>query len=244
MLALVAAVAFLTRVPVTAPVQPADVKRAGVFFPLVGALIGAIQALAAALGASLLPPLPLSACVIAIGTAISGALHLDGLADTADGIGGGRSREDALRIMRDPAIGVFGTVAVVLVLLLKVSATSALVERGTSLAALVTAAALGRWTMVVLGHALPYARPEGGLGLSAGRFDRGQALAATAIFGVIAVAIGGGAVWPALLAGVAGASLVGAVASRRLGGFTGDVLGAANETAETAVLLAWLFLPT
>lgn len=235
-----AAVAFLTRIPVSRAIGAEDVRRAGSLFPAVGALIGSLQAIVVFAAGEILPALPLAACAVTLGVAVTGALHLDGLADVADGVGGGRTREDALRIMRDPAVGTFGVVSIVLVLVMKVTVVAALIELRTATAALIAAPTLGRWAIVALGHALPYARPQGGLGLAAGRFSRAQLAGASAIVLFIGLSSSG---WSFLLAwaSVIGVTIaMGAFAMRHLGGFTGDVLGAASEVVEAVVLLLWV----
>lgn len=111
-----------------------------------------------------MPPALSAAVLVGLGAWVTGAIHLDGLADTADGFGGGRAREDVLRIMRDPTIGSYGAVAFVALVTTKMAALAALLERNTALPFLVAAPAMSRWTIVALGTWLPYARTEGRLG--------------------------------------------------------------------------------
>jgi cobalamin synthase len=107
----------------------------------------------------------LTATVIVLtGMVVTGGLHLDGLADMADGVGGGRTRDDVLRIMRDHQIGTYGAVALIMTLLLQIIAIASLVERDEAARFLVVAPAASRWAMVLLGRRLPYARPDAGLG--------------------------------------------------------------------------------
>src|SRR6266550_1910501 len=129
--AAVAAVAFLTRLPVgrLVPLDGDDVARGAVLFPVVGAGIGAAVGGTAAGLVRVLPPLAAAGIALAVGALLTGALHLDGLADTADALGG-RSTEHALQIMRDHAIGAYGTVALVLDLLVKAVALAALADAG------------------------------------------------------------------------------------------------------------------
>src|SRR5581483_3345198 len=156
---LLAGIAFLTRVPVPArpPFDAADLGKATMLFPLVGAAVGGLQAAALHWLAPHLPALVTAAIAVLAGVLATGALHLDGLADTADGLGGGRTPEDSLRIMRDHAVGAYGVVAIALVLAIKLAAIAALAERG-AWGALVLAAALGRWSAVPLARFWPYAR--------------------------------------------------------------------------------------
>jgi adenosylcobinamide-GDP ribazoletransferase len=233
-----AAVAFLTRSPVPSGLtfDGADVGRATMLFPLVGALLGGVLALAAVALRPRLPP-PLAALlVVALGALLTGAMHLDGLADMADGFGGGRAREDVLRIMRDHTIGAYGAVALILVLAVKAAALAALIAHGDEVAPLVVGSALARWTAAPLARFLPYARDGGGLGASltdhVGPLELGGA---TALAGVVAVGLGG---WRGLLfwAGVAAATLMnGLVCRSRIGGVTGDTMGANTEVCEALV---------
>jgi cobalamin 5'-phosphate synthase/cobalamin synthase len=243
MRALLVATAFLTRVPVRVHGDERDVGHAARWFPLVGTAIGGLGALLAR-GFAEVPNLtvPLQALVlVGLGAWITGAIHLDGLADTADAFGGGRDRDDVLRIMRDPRVGSFGALALVLIVGIKVAAIAALLDRRAATRALIAASTLSRWTIVALGAWLPYARPEGGLGRAVagthGADDRGRLLWATAgTAAVVAIAAG----WNALVFGAVTAAItvaVGRTARRRIGGVTGDVFGAAVELTETAVLI-------
>jgi adenosylcobinamide-GDP ribazoletransferase len=233
---LAAAVAFLTRVPVGRAIvlDATDVARGGALFPLVGAGIGAVagglaDGLAGSLGATLAAVLG-----VAAGTALTGVLHLDGLADTADALGA-TSRERALEIMRDHAVGAYGTTAIVLGLAAKIAALAALAGRGEALRYAVCAAAVARVVPVILSALLPYARE----GAGAGRALAGAGWARP----LVAVAVAAGfCTWlqalPLLAVGAVSAGLVGVVARRWLGGITGDVLGAGAELTEIAALVA------
>ena len=168
---------------------------------------------------------------------MTGGLHLDGLADAADGLGG-RTRGDALRIMRDHSIGAFGVTALVLDLLVKVTAIASLAGGSAVIGPLIAAGAASRAVCPALASALPYAQTEPGTGAAlSGRRTPTAAVAA----GLLAVAIaflsaGGTGLW--MVAATAAVSLAIAVAARlRLGGVTGDVLGAAAELCETAALV-------
>jgi cobalamin 5'-phosphate synthase/cobalamin synthase len=182
----------------------------------------------------------LTATVIVLtGIMLTGALHLDGLADTMDGFGGGRTRDDVLRIMRDHSIGTYGAVALIVTLLLQISAIASLVEREAAAGFLVVAPAASRWAMVLLGRRLPYARPDAGLGraLTDHVRDR-EVLVSTGLVLAIAVLLqrGSGIISLALtLAVTVGA---GFACWRRIGGITGDTLGATAVLCETIVLVA------
>jgi adenosylcobinamide-GDP ribazoletransferase len=160
-----------------------------------------------------------------------------------DGFGGGRTRDDVLRIMRDPAIGTYGAVTLVAVLTIKVTAAAILLERHAALPFLIAAPAIARWTIVALGSWLPYARAEGGLGQAvtpAG--GRTGVLIATVITAAIAFAVlRAAALLPWVLATL-GTVILGGAARRRIGGVTGDVFGASVELTETTVLVAGVLL--
>jgi adenosylcobinamide-GDP ribazoletransferase len=234
---LLAAVAFLTRAPLPSRLvfDAADVGRAALFFPLVGALLGGLAVAIRYVSAPVFPSLLTAVLLVAASALATGALHLDGLADTADGFGGGRSREDVLRIMRDHAVGAYGAVALILLVALKVAALAALVEANRADAILVVAPALARWATVPLGFGLPYARSEGGTGAVAGHIGKLELGGATLIAGVVAVGAAGwrgGVSWCAVALATA---LWGRVCMRRIGGITGDTLGANTEFCEALV---------
>ena len=233
-----AAVAFLTRFPLPLEVSADDVGRAARWFPLVGALLGGIAAAIAVALAEMpdLPPVLGALVLVSLGTWVTGAIHLDGLADTADGFGGGRTRDEVLRIMRDPVVGSFGVLALVLAISTKVAAIASLLERQVAPPFLVAAPTLSRWTVVVLGAWLPYARSEAGLGRPVTQRQFGDVLCATAVAAVVTVAAVGRDA-PVLFAVAAVVTTVlGRIAARRVGGVTGDVFGAGVELGETLVL--------
>jgi len=234
--ALGVAVQFLTRLPVRDPGRDAaSLARAPRCFPLVGALVGGLLWLAHVPLAAWLPPGVERTLLVGLGVALSGALHLDGLSDTVDGLVGGRDRESTLRIMQDPHAGSIGTAAVVGALLLKQSALLAL-PAGALGPCLLAACIVGR--SALLGALLvPPARPNG--------FAASFAQPRTALR--LGVLVAGGLVTPLALLGTSalGALLVAGLAAggvlylgvRRLRGVTGDVCGAAGEVAETAFLI-------
>jgi adenosylcobinamide-GDP ribazoletransferase len=236
--ALGAAVCFLTRLPLghLLTVDEDDLARAGATFPLVGAAIGALIGAVALL---LVQPLGgWLAAVLALTAAalLTGALHLDALADSADGLSA-RTRERALAIMRDHAIGSYGAVAIALDLLLKAGALSTLASHHDVLRAAIAAGALSRAAPVLLATALPYARAHTGLGAPLTQGSRARA-AIAAVFGAgIAVAMAG--THGAIAAGVAAMVVLSLMVCYRrwLGGVTGDTLGAAVELTEVAVFL-------
>ena len=237
-----AALAFLTRIPIGRFVELGgeDVARAGALFPLVGAGIGAAVGGIAARLTGPLPALAAAGTALAAGALLTGALHLDALADTADALGA-TSRERALEIMRDHAIGSYGAVALVLDLLVKAATLAALASHHRAVAAAVAAGAVSRAVPVGLGAALPYARPGGGAGVTIAGAAVWRAAVAVTVAGAFAAVAGR----DGLLAAAVAASLavgLGLAFRAWLGGVTGDTLGAAVELTELAALLAFVAL--
>ncbi len=213
--------------------------------PLAGATIGGIGALALAIcRASGLSPLVGATLALAALVLVTGALHEDGLADAVDGFGGGATRARKLEIMQDSRLGAYGALALGLSLLLRVFALAALAERSTLLAAaaMVATGALSRTAGLAPLLSLSPAR-VGGIGAAMPRPSSrafGQAAALAALLS-LAPALGGaplGQVLTADLAACIAAILVTRLAERQIGGYTGDVLGAAQQSAEIAALLA------
>jgi adenosylcobinamide-GDP ribazoletransferase len=217
--------------------EAADLARAQAFYPAVGLVLGGVLLVMDIVLDGTLPAGVLAAVLVAALALATRGLHLDGLADTFDGLLGGRDRSQRLEIMRDPRIGSFGATALVLVLLVKWSAIAAL-ESPLRRPALLLAPTLARYAMVVVVAATPYARRDGlGAGYRAGA--RGATLIlATGTVLVAGVALyGAGGLALALLA--TGIALgVGWWATTLAGGSTGDVYGAVCELTEAAILLA------
>jgi adenosylcobinamide-GDP ribazoletransferase len=234
-----AAVTFLTRVPLgrRVVVDAADVARGAVLFPLVGAGVGALCGGVAVLLHPMLPAFVAAGIGVSVAVVVTGAMHLDALADIADAAGV-TTRERALEVMRDSRVGAFGAAAIALDLLVKVGAIAALLDSGDAFAALVAAGALSRAAPMPLAVLLPYPRASGGPGsVLSGRISR--AAAAIAVLVAVGIAILAAGASGALLAVAAGAIalVLGVVYRRWLGGATGDALGAVAEIAETAVLV-------
>jgi adenosylcobinamide-GDP ribazoletransferase len=234
------ALTFLTRIPVRrgrpAELAPGALGRAAIWFPVVGALVGAVLGGTRLVADLVLPAGAATALAVAAAVAVTGALHEDGLADTADGLGAHAVRARRLEIMRDPRLGTFGTVALVLSLLLAWTLLGGLDGRHCLLAA-VAAHALARWAMLLAAGAFPPARPTGaGTLLVVGHLRLATATAA-------AIAIALGAVGPAAGAtaaatAVAVTAALGGLATRLLGGVTGDVYGATGKAVEVAAIAA------
>ncbi len=227
------AFALLTRLPVP-PHRPSGGASAWAW-PLVGLVLGLSAALAALLALSL-GLSPALAAVIVLGTeaALTGALHEDGLADCADGFWGGQDRSRRLEIMKDSRIGTYGALALILVTLARWAAVVTLLQDGRA-ATLVAAGALSRVPMAVLMAALPNARGSG-LSASVGApgWERVGIGAGLALLVALTFA-GWSALAMALAAAAAGAAVAG-LARSRIGGQTGDVLGASQQLALVACL--------
>lgn len=187
--------------------------------------------------AHILPTLVAAGIALAVGAVLTGALHLDGLADAADALTA-PSRERALAIMRDHATGAYGTTALVLDLIVKTTALAVLAAHHRVLAFAVIAGALSRTAPVALGATLASVRGEGAGAAFAGQVSRRSAATALLIAAGIAVAIGG--IHGAELSGIAAGLvlLLGLCFKRWLGGVTGDLLGAAAELTEVTALVA------
>ncbi len=234
---LLAAAAFLTRVPVPHRASLTNLARAYRAFPAlgaaIGAAIGAVYLLLLWIG---LPTIGAAALALGAGAMITGALHEDGLADLADGFGGGGDQAARLEVMRDSRLGTYGALALMIAFVAKVGALSAL-PRSEVLVAMIATHALARAPLAVLAAVMPYARADG-LAASAGRPDSLIALTACVVAAVIALVAlpSATAITAAFVTAVAAASLA-TLAQRQIGGQTGDVLGAVEQVCEVAVLL-------
>ncbi len=239
----VAAVTFLTAVPVGRAAALADGERlrdGTVLFPAVGAAAGAATGAIAWAAAFVLPSLPAAVLGVAAGVLLTGALHLDGLADTADGVGASLSGADPSGAMHDPRLGVFGGVALVLDLVLRISVLGALVVGPRFPFAAIAAGALARAASVALLAATPYAGGADGRGSWTRGVGLGRCLASAALAAMIGVVAVGPAVGAMVITVAAAAGLIRRWSRRHLGGMTGDTLGATAELSETAALVAAL----
>lgn len=227
---------FFTRLPVPATDQP--LAEAALLFPVVGAAIGLGAAAFYVLGLWIGFSALMSAILAVAATAVlTGALHDDGLADYADMLGVRGNRLRKLAVMRDSTIGSYGTLALVFVNLLKIAALADLALPGQVLGALVAAHALGRGVLPFIMRSYPLARSNG-LAVHAGKPHARTTYAAMALGTLLAGLVGGPGV--AVVAAVAAfvvAFLVAHIAHRQLGGYTGDVLGAAEQLIEVTVIL-------
>jgi adenosylcobinamide-GDP ribazoletransferase len=240
------ALAFLT--PIGKGVEPDG--RTLNWFPLVGAIIGGVVGVLWWAAGKAWAPIVAGAVAVVVDVVATGGLHLDGLADTADGLVPPMEKSRRLEVMRDPAVGAFGAMALITVLLLRVAAFASTTARPLVVAGLWCGS---RTAMALAVRSLPYAQPEGGLASAFGATAPGSQRrlprrtpgtgAVVSIVAAVALALGlailGGGIHG--LAAVGGEALgVAAVlwlGLRRIGGFTGDVLGAAGVVGETVGLL-------
>jgi adenosylcobinamide-GDP ribazoletransferase len=226
------ALAFLTRIPVPRFVHE-DVRllrAAARWFPFIGLMLGALYTAAAAILQRDLPGSVVAVLLISFDALLTGALHLDGLADMADGFGGGRTREDVLRIMRDHAIGSYGAVALLCALLLKVACLSELLHANRALWILLLAPALSRWSILLLSQSLPYARKPGegshGSGSLTELIKRSDLVFGTVVCAVLPFAFGIRRTLACWLGVAVVTMLMARWCRTRIGGITGDTLGA------------------
>ncbi len=239
-----AALGLLSRLPVPVDVEQATARGAAAAwaYPVAGLVIGAVAALLASVALWLgLPAAVTAALALTTLVIFTGAMHEDGLADSADGLWGGWDAAQRLGIMKDSHIGVYGVAALVLAFLLRWSAITTLVVAGLHWAGLITAAMLSRACVTGLMAALPHARPDG-LSQSVGRPSAGAAGVAALIALVAAFLFWGW--WGLLLAVIAEAAVLACmgIARAKIGGQTGDILGATQQVTEIAVLLGMLVI--
>lgn len=236
------ALQFLTRLPLPAELgwSPERFAATPRWYPAVGALLGAIRGLVWLAAAALFPPVIAALLTVAAGLLATGAFHQDGLADTIDGLGGGSSRERVLAIMRDSRIGTYGAAALGLALALEVACLASL---PTTLVppALVAAEAASRAALVGVVADSTYVREEGvGKPVAGGVSSTGLLIASAC--GLLATlpfaGLAGWGAWGAGLLGLLlGRALVRRAFEKRLGGYTGDCLGAVQQAAFLGFLL-------
>jgi adenosylcobinamide-GDP ribazoletransferase len=231
------ALQFLTRLPVprSTSASPEVRGRSVPFYPLVGLLLGTLiagwQSLLTGAEVGLQSALVLLAWVL-----LTGGLHLDGLADSADAWAGSNGdRTKALRIMKDAASGPAGVTAVTLILLIKFAALSVLINESLW-PGLIVAPVLGRMAIVLLFLTTPYIRPKGLGAAQAAFLPRRLATVVLTIFATAIIGFGATGIW-AMAAALGLVLLLRAMMIRRLGGATGDTLGAVCELVEAAVLV-------
>ena len=229
---------FLTRCPMPRNLETdeKELGRAAMFFPLVGALVGASGALLHGALLKFLPPSTCALLTLVYFSFITNAFHEDGLADAFDGFGGGWTRERALEIMRDSRVGTFGALALVFLALAKYNFLSS-IDPSAVWRWLIVAQAAARWTTLPLCWWLPYAREEGQGKLVARRLSYGgTAIATLTLLATLALLSRREAATAASVA-IAAPLLTGWYYRRRIGGVTGDCLGATNQLTEVALYL-------
>jgi adenosylcobinamide-GDP ribazoletransferase len=233
-----AAITFLTCAPLGrfVRVDPGDVGRGAWLFPAVGGAVGGASGLLADVAAGWLPALAAGGLAVGAAALLTGALHLDALADTADALGA-RTREQALEIMRDHAVGAFGATALVVVCLLDAAVLGTLAETDDAALVGLAAGAAGRAAMLPSALVLPYARTAEGQGCLLVGIGAATVALGVGVTVLLALPAGSAGVWGVGAAALAALGL-GLLAKRRFGGVTGDVLGATAKLAETAALVA------
>ena len=243
----VCALTFLTiiRLPFHHPrsVTSQELAQSFAFFPVIGLVIGALSFLLTFFLAPWMPPLLLAVVLTAAMTMLTRALHLDGLADLIDGVGGGYTRERRLEIMKDSRTGAFGALALFLALIFKVAAFNTFILQA-SWAPFLFVPALSRYAMALAAYKSPYARAEGGLGKPFLEHITNRELLISSGFALaITLALARFYSPLYLLCLVIIVSLLRRSTRRALGGITGDVLGAVNELVEVALFTLAACLP-
>ena len=229
-----AAVGLLTRVPVGTDQH--DTSGSIAWLPVVGGMIGLLVAGGYGLLVEVLPDLAAAALAVTLGIVVTGALHEDGLADTVDAFGAGGGPEETLRILKDPTHGTYGVIALILSIVFRFLALAALPVT-TALLALPAVHALSRGGAVGLIGLMP---PATGDGLGAAHSRSGSSSAVVVgLLSAIGIALALLGWWGACFAALStvAALLIGKLAMRRISGFTGDILGAVEQTIEIVLLL-------
>lgn len=238
---ILAALNLLTRLPVPQPDwETVQTARAAWAYPLVG-LVAAMPSIALGYLAWTIGfgPMVTAAIMLIAQTFVTGAMHEDGLADCVDGFWGGWEKDRRLEIMRDSHIGAYGVLALVAVFALKWSALSTLLTAGQPIWIWAVLGVMSRGTMVWIMGALPHARDDG-LSVKTGRPPIASVYVALGLSVLAAVAAPGFSVFALCLGGAIGAIAVGGLARIKIGGQTGDVLGATQQVSEVCLLLAIL----
>ena len=218
--------------------QETSSGRAVRAFPLVGIIVGLIAGIAFAISSGLGLPFLVSALIaIAVTAVLTGALHEDGLADTADGFGGGRSKADKLRLMKDSRIGAYGVLTLLLVIAAKVAAIADLESAGKTICAPIASSAVSRAAMPALMCWLPSSRSDG-LSATFGKPEKRYVTTGFIIAGMVAIILLGWTGIVAIIAAGTATFVIASLSKRQIGGQTGDVLGATQQVSELFFLLA------
>jgi adenosylcobinamide-GDP ribazoletransferase len=234
------AIMICTRLPLgsSAQIESVDLVRASWALPVAGALVGAIGAWAFWIASELgLPPTLAAALALMTTLVVTGCLHEDGLADTADGFGGGWERARKMEIMQDSRLGTYGACALVMSLLLRWAALADLASPMMAAAALIAAHVAARAALPPFMHVVPPARVDG-VSARAGQPAERPALVA-ALIGTLTMALmlGASAMVIGLVLALSAGFMMARLCLRQIGGQTGDVLGALEQVIETVILL-------
>lgn len=231
------ALGLLTTLPFGMPEvwQPGDSGRAAIWYPLVGVVVGGLTWLCWLILTLYFPPLIVGVLTVMVWVALTGGLHLDGLADCCDGLMGSATTRRRLEIMKDPHLGTFAGIGLLLVLMLKAATLSLLAP--SSGIAIILATTMSRWLILPAGL-LPLAHP-GGMGADFASGLRRSAIFITALLPLGIAFLSGITGFLAVLTALLAAAAVLGLAMIRINGITGDVLGMLVEITETAVLLSF-----
>ncbi len=246
MKAFLSAIQFLTIVPLKYVILraegPKDLSRSAAYFPAVGLLIGlALAGTSRLLSFAGLEPLVSSVTVVVALIILTGGLHLDGLADTFDALSSHKDRDGMLKVMRDPSVGAMGAIAIAAVLMLEVSLLAS-INTGAKFKSLILMCVLSRWAMTMAIFFFPYARTEGKAKIFFDGKNTGIFIVSTLTAIVIAFAVSGLPGLAIFAAAGVFAYLVNVFIKKRIGGITGDTIGAVNELTEIAVLFGAVIL--
>lgn len=237
-------VQFLTRIPINVnlDVKEEDFRKGVIYFPLVGLIVGLINALTYVVIARLLSSTLAVVAVTLMNILITGAFHLDGIADTCDGIFSARKKDRMLEIMKDSQIGTNGAVAIFFDLALRIVMLYTINEAHV-VKAIIVSSIIARTITVVLMRYSVYARPDGGLGnLFIGKISRNNIIITLVIGSLLSVFIMGYQVLMILAVTVLFGMLYKNYITSKIDGMTGDTLGASNELCEILVLLSVLIM--
>ncbi len=228
---------LLTTLPFGMPEAwlPGDSGRAAIWYPLVGVVVGGLTWLCWLILILYFPPLIAGVLTLLAWVALTGGLHLDGLADCCDGLMGSATKQRRLEIMKDPHLGTFAGIGLLLVLMLKAAALSLLAP--SSGVAIILAATMSRWLILPAGL-LPLAH-TGGMGADFASGLRRSAIFITALLPLVIAFLSGITGFLAVLTALMATAAVLGLALIRINGITGDVLGMLVEVTETAVLLSF-----
>lgn len=240
---LILAIRFLTVIPIKKKddCQPSSLSGSMAYFPIVGALQGGLLALICRLLDGVIPWGATAVVLIACLALTNNGLHLDGFADTIDGLSGGQTPERRLEIMRDHRVGAMGAVALTLLLLLKYSLIREL-PREARVSAVFLFPVIGRWAMTPMAYWSDYARREDGLGRAFSRIRLQTLVISTALATAFVAALAGPYYMSTLIAVAVEALVLSRFFKRKLGGVTGDVFGFQSELGEAISLLSFTIL--